>query len=194
MKQIRRFDGRSWSTDSLAYSFWEKVANVVAAKVMPFFSYILISDRLNTIVWKALGVSVGRGSKIRVGTRINAPSKVRIGNYCLIHGVIKARGGIVIGDRVEFVEDVFVSSQSHNVSSEWFESVYEPVVISDCCWVGPRAAILQGVCVGEGSVIGANAVVASDVGEWGVYVGVPAKLIKPRVRLTIQEANNEAGV
>lgn len=194
MKETRRFDGRSWSECQLTYSYREKVAIIIASKIMPFFSYFLLSDRFNTFVWKVLGVGVGYKSRIRIGTRINVPSKVSIGDYCLIHGVIKSRGGVSIGNRVEFVEDVFVSSQSHNVSSKWFESVYRPVVISDCCWIGPRAAILQGVCIGEGSVVGANAVVTSDVDVWGVYAGVPAKLIKSRIRLAIQDDVNEVSV
>lgn len=40
--------------------------------------------------------------------------------------------------------------------------------------VGAGAKILGGVVVGDHAVIGANAVVVSDVPPWGVAVGVPA--------------------
>ena len=52
--------------------------------------------------------------------------------------------------------------------------------------IGPRADIGAGACVlgairvGEGAVIGANAVVLKDVPDGAVAVGVPAKVIKQR--------------
>lgn len=52
--------------------------------------------------------------------------------------------------------------------------------------IGPRADIGAGACVlgaitvGEGAVIGANAVVLKDVPAGAVAVGVPAKVIKQR--------------
>nr|WP_281373790.1 hypothetical protein [Parvularcula dongshanensis] len=44
--------------------------------------------------------------------------------------------------------------------------------------VGPGAAILGGVQIGDNAAIGANAVVLSDVPPYGVAVGIPAKVIR----------------
>ena len=46
--------------------------------------------------------------------------------------------------------------------------------------MGRRAIILPGVCIGNGSVIGAGAVVTKDIPPFSVAVGVPAKVIKDR--------------
>ena len=194
MSRKRSFDGRSWSSEQLSYLFKEKIANAIAVKIMPILNCFIMSDRLNTLCWKLLGVEVGKGSKIRIGTRINAPSKLKIGRHCLIHGVIKSRGGVLIGNGVEFVEDVFVSTQSHNAQSKWFESVYLPIDIQDYAWIGPRSAILQGVVVCEGCVVGANAVVTSNTVAWGVYVGVPARMIKHREKLTLTDGEYETNI
>lgn len=40
-----------------------------------------------------------------------------------------------------------------------------------------KATILPGVSIGDGSVIGANAVVTKDVPPYSVVVGNPAKII-----------------
>ncbi len=45
-------------------------------------------------------------------------------------------------------------------------------------WIGSNATILPGVTIGDGAIIGANAVVTKDVKENTIVAGVPAKLIK----------------
>jgi acetyltransferase-like isoleucine patch superfamily enzyme len=47
-------------------------------------------------------------------------------------------------------------------------------------WVGTNAVILDGVSIGNGAVIGANAVVTKDIPAYAVAVGVPARVIKYR--------------
>ena len=55
-----------------------------------------------------------------------------------------------------------------------------PSVIGHDVWLGTNAVIRQGVKVGTGAVIGANAVVTRDIPEYAVAIGVPAKVIKFR--------------
>ena len=45
-------------------------------------------------------------------------------------------------------------------------------------WIGTGAVILRGVKIGNGAVIGANAVVTTDLPANCIAVGVPAKVIK----------------
>lgn len=176
------FDGRSYSTP-LQYSLRQKVASHIAERVMPLAAVLLPSNRLYTFFWRCLGAQIGPHSIIRIGTQINTPFTVKIGASCVIHGQIKARGGVEIGDGVEFVEEVLVSTQSHNMDSEDFESVYAPVRIMDHAWIGPRALILGGITVGQGCAVGAGSIVTKDCPEWTVVAGIPAKVIKPRTRL-----------
>jgi hypothetical protein len=47
-------------------------------------------------------------------------------------------------------------------------------------WIGHGAIILSGVKVGTGAIIGSAAVVTKDVPDYGIAVGVGAKVIKKR--------------
>ncbi|MDG1118552.1 MAG: sulfotransferase domain-containing protein [Flavimaricola sp.] len=47
-------------------------------------------------------------------------------------------------------------------------------------WIGHGAIITAGVKVGDGAVVGANAVVTKDVEPYAIVAGVPAKLIRYR--------------
>ena len=53
-----------------------------------------------------------------------------------------------------------------------------PVVIEDDVLIGANAVILEGVRVGEGSVVAAGAVVTEDVPPHSVVAGQPARVIK----------------
>ena len=48
------------------------------------------------------------------------------------------------------------------------------------CWIGEKATILRGTNVGQGSVIGAHAVVKADVPPFTVAAGIPARVVKQR--------------
>jgi chloramphenicol O-acetyltransferase type B len=54
------------------------------------------------------------------------------------------------------------------------------VIIGNDVWVGYQAVIMSGVCIGDGAVVGAYAVVTKDVPPYGVVAGNPARLVKKR--------------
>ncbi|MGH8961224.1 MAG: acyltransferase [Jatrophihabitantaceae bacterium] len=47
-------------------------------------------------------------------------------------------------------------------------------------WLGTKVTIARGVEIGEGTVVGANAVVTKDLPAFSVCVGVPARVIRDR--------------
>jgi chloramphenicol O-acetyltransferase type B len=55
-----------------------------------------------------------------------------------------------------------------------------PITIGNDVWVGRDATLLGGITVGDGAIIGAYAVVASDVPPYAVVVGNPARIIRYR--------------
>jgi acetyltransferase-like isoleucine patch superfamily enzyme len=61
---------------------------------------------------------------------------------------------------------------------DWSHVITQPVRIADKCWVGFNVAILKGIQVGEGAVIGAGSVVTKDIPPWTVVGGNPAKIIR----------------
>ena len=114
---------------------------------------------------------------------IQIGSHCRIGEYCHI----TACHSITIGNNVLTGRYVYISDNSHgkNIESELntppsLRPLYAkgPVVIGNNVWIGESARILSGVTIGDGAIIGANAVVTHDVPSGAVVGGVPAKVIK----------------
>ena len=89
---------------------------------------------------------------------------------------------IYVGDGVMFGPNVTVCTGTHPVHPELRarQAQYNlPVHIGSYVWVGAGAVILPGVTIGEGSVIGAGAVVTQDIPANVVAAGVPCRVLRP---------------
>ena len=59
------------------------------------------------------------------------------------------------------------------------------IIIGNDVWIGYEAAIMAGVTIGDGAIIGARALVTKDVPPYAIVGGVPAKLIRMRFADTV---------
>jgi acetyltransferase-like isoleucine patch superfamily enzyme len=119
-------------------------------------------------------------------------SKVQIGNNCKIgdHVHIAAGEKVIIGENCLFASKIYISDISHGDYSDLETAsnpttppderplVTKPVTIGNNVWLGDNVCVLPGVSIGNGCVIGANAVVNRDIPENCLAAGVPAKVIK----------------
>lgn len=55
-----------------------------------------------------------------------------------------------------------------------------PVIIGNDCWIGFGVSIVEGVTIGNGAVVLANATVTKDVPPYAIVGGVPAKVLDYR--------------
>lgn len=60
--------------------------------------------------------------------------------------------------------------------------ISSPIVLENFVNICANVVIFPGVKLGEGSVVGAGAIVTKDTEPWTVYIGAPAKPIKERPR------------
>ena len=117
---------------------------------------------------------------------IHIGSQVAINDYVHI-GAIES---VTIGDRVLIASKVFISDHDHG--SYGRGSIHSDprippaerqlsaaaVAIEDDVWLGEFVAVLAGVRIGKGSVIGAMSTVTRDIPPYSIAVGSPARVIK----------------
>lgn len=107
---------------------------------------------------------------------------IRIGDHVLISpGVrISLAQDITIGD------NCMIASGAYITDSDW-HGIYDrslppdtayPVRLENNVWIGDSAIICKGVTIGENSIVGAGAVVSSDIPANSIAVGNPARVVK----------------
>jgi acetyltransferase-like isoleucine patch superfamily enzyme len=137
-------------------------------------------------VYIGRGVELGTHSLIEVGDFASVQDygvvlgNVSIGRYCTIAYRFYASSGKhyfehhpgwLIRDQDQAVRDTPELARQHD----------RQVVVEDDCWIGANVVLMQGVRVGKGSVVGANAVVTESIPPYCVAVGSPARVIRKRL-------------
>lgn len=142
---------------------------------VPFHSFRMFCYRLD-------GVKIGRKAHIHMGAQFFNPGNIKIGEGTIIgqNAFLDGRDKLIIGNHVDIASDVVIYNSKHDINSEDFAPIHDPVEIGDYVFIGPRAIILQGVTIGKGAVVAAGAVVTKDIGEFEIVGGVPAKTIGER--------------
>ncbi|MBF0228904.1 MAG: acyltransferase [Desulfamplus sp.] len=108
------------------------------------------------------GIVIGDHVLISPGVRISAASQIIISDNCMI------------------------ASNAYITDSDWHgiydrslpPDVAHPVKLENNVWIGDSAIICKGVTIGENSIIGAGAVVSSNIPPNSIAVGNPAKVVK----------------
>jgi acetyltransferase-like isoleucine patch superfamily enzyme len=143
-----------------------------------------------TVVIKRRGgmIRIGEKCEIHRGAQLLAyGGLIVIGNDCSINPgcIIYGHGGLEIGSNVRIAAHVLIIPVNH-VFSDPHRLIREQgetrlgISIGNDVWLGARVTVLDGVNIADGCVIGAGSVVNKSTEPYGVYAGVPAKLIKRR--------------
>jgi acetyltransferase-like isoleucine patch superfamily enzyme len=133
-------------------------------------------------------IVIGEKCEIHRGTQLLAyGGSIVIGNDCSINPgcILYGHGGLKIGSHVRIASHAIIIPANHIFSNpdrliRDQGETRRGVVIGDDVWLGARVTVLDGIEIARGCVIGAGSVVTTSTEPYGIYVGVPAKLIKHR--------------
>lgn len=162
---------------------------------MNLLKYILIS--LNSInnLYRDLKYKLiipNRGKNIIIGRNFtySNPENIYLGNNIYIsHDVefITNNSRIIVGNYVLIGPYTLITTSNYKLNKInkpiYTQGIISKIVnIADDVWIGAHVSILSGVKIGKGAVIGAGSVVTKDIPPYAVAVGVPAKVIKYRIK------------
>jgi acetyltransferase-like isoleucine patch superfamily enzyme len=119
-----------------------------------------------------------RWRDLRSGSQIAIGEGSIIGSDCILDG----RCGISIGRSVNISSEVALWTLQHDTDSPTFETSGGPISVGDRAWISFRATILPNVCIGEGAIVAAGAIVTKDVPPYAIVGGIPATKIGDRNR------------
>lgn len=174
---------------------------------MSFYS----TEELQTLGLACFGtdVRISRKASIYNPGRISIGNHVRIDDFCVLSA---GEGGIEIGDYVHIAvycslmgagkiklhdfsglsSKVCIYSSNEDYSGSHLTNPTIPpaflgvtradVIVGKHVIIGAGAVVLPGVCLEEGSVVGALSLVAKNCKAFGIYFGIPARQISERKR------------
>ncbi|MCX6396544.1 MAG: hypothetical protein NTV23_08665 [Propionibacteriales bacterium] len=98
--------------------------------------------------------------------------------------------GIVMGVRTVIGNNVTIAQGVTAGARDWEGDKPEFPVICDDAAILAGASVLGGIRIGVGAQVGANSLVVADVPDYGIVLGVPARLIGTR---DVPAASEKAG-
>ena len=134
------------------------------------------------------GCRVGAGTKI--GAFVEIQKNAVIGQRCKIssHSFVcegvTIEDDVFVGHGVMFINDPYPRATADGRLQTEADWAVVPTIVRRGASIGSGAAILCGVTIGEGAVIGARSVVVSDVEPFTIAAGNPARVVR---RLSAEE-------
>ena len=134
-------------------------------------------------------ITIGENCHIgKYGQVLSCGGDIIIGNYSTINSfaMVYGQGGLKIGNGVRIATQAAILPSNH-VFVRTDIMIYEQglskkgIIIEDDVWIGAGVKVLDGCVIKKGCIIGANAVVSKSTEKYGIYVGVPARMIKKRL-------------
>ncbi|WP_302174245.1 DapH/DapD/GlmU-related protein [uncultured Hydrogenophaga sp.] len=114
--------------------------------------------------------------------RVSLGNRVYVGRYCYLDG------DITIGDFTMLASSVAVVGGDHSFDQRDVLMIdsgrehWKPTRIGRDCWIGHGAILLNGITIGDGSIVAAGSVVLADVPPLSIVAGNPARVVRSRFR------------
>jgi UDP-2-acetamido-3-amino-2,3-dideoxy-glucuronate N-acetyltransferase len=127
------------------------------------------------------GCSIGDESQIGAFVEIQKNAVVgarcKISTHSFICEGVTIEDEVFIGHGVMFINDRYPRAVADGHLQTEVDWQVIPIVVKSGASIGSGAVIMCGVTIGEKAIVGAGAVVTHDVPNYGVVVGVPARVI-----------------
>lgn len=149
------------------------------------YTHVLRGARLNN-------TQIGKYSRVGVNCKL---TNVKMGNYT----VIAANSTLGVGQHPTnylTYHSIFYKKGNWGWHDDWIkypEGFQEQaqITIGNNVWIGQKVIVMDGVTIGDNSIVATGAIVTKDVPPFSIVGGVPAKVIKTmfneEIRARLQE-------
>ena len=119
----------------------------------------------------SIGVNCSVGQNVNIGCNVKIGNGVRIQNNVSVYEGVELEDNVFCGPSCVFT-NVLTPRAQFSVHGD-----YTPTLVKEGASLGANSTIVCGHIIGKYAMIGAGAVVADDVEDHALMVGVPAKRV-----------------
>jgi acetyltransferase-like isoleucine patch superfamily enzyme len=178
---------RKLTTIWFRLKYWQIVDIAIGAVVEERVKVRLFANKSKAS--KQLKIVMKPNSLIKNDVVIQGSGRFEIGEFSYIgsYSVIGVNEKTQIGDNVMIADHFSARDTDHNfenITVPMKDQGYSthPIIIEDDVWIGHGVSLTSGVKIGRGAVIAAGSVVTKEIPPYSVAGGVPAKVIRTRLK------------
>lgn len=120
------------------------------------------------------------GNRVAIGTSAVIEGRTIIGNEVSLQSMVYIPTDTIIGNRVFIGPNAVLTNDRYPPTG--IGGLRGPE-IRDGAAIGANATLLPGVCIGEGALVAAGAIVTRDVPSYTLAMGAPAKIMDMPVKM-----------
>lgn len=134
------------------------------------------------VLMRLFGARIAPTANIYSSARIWSPANLVVEDYACIgpRVTVNSMAQITFERYALASQGAHLFPGTHDIEDERFQLKAHPIVVKYRAWVAAEAFVGPGVTLGDGAVLGARACAFGDLDPWMVYVGNPARPLKPR--------------
>ncbi|HWN08380.1 MAG TPA: acyltransferase [Pyrinomonadaceae bacterium] len=120
----------------------------------------------------------GIGSFVEIQKNASVGARCKISSHTFICEGVTIDDEVFVGHGVMFTNDLYPRAVNEDGTTQT-EADWSVVAthVKRRASIGSNATILAGVIIGESALVGAGAVVTSDVADYAIVAGVPARVV-----------------
>ena len=161
----------------------KEVKHELAYIILNYFVCYIPIWVIRKLLYRLFGMKIGKGTRILMGTKINYPKHIIIGDNTIINEwcYLDGRGGISIGSNVTIANYTKLITGFHDIDDENFKYCESRIDVGNNVAIFADSVVLAGAIINDGCVFSAKSLIRKGVyNKKGIYAGNPAKFIRSR--------------
>jgi putative colanic acid biosynthesis acetyltransferase WcaF len=135
---------------------------------------------LRLVILRLFGAKISGLPFVHSSVKIEIPWHISLKNRACLGDSVRAYslGLIEIKEGATVAQESYLCTGTHDFNDPSLQLITKPITIGKNAFIGARAMILPGVCIGNQAIVGAMSVVSKSVPKNEVWAGNPASLLK----------------